>query len=241
MTPELSIIMCAYNEMGRIQLAIDDVITAASVGGHESFEIIILDNGSTDGTREWLATLHLDNVSVILNEANLGKGGSVKTGIQMSRGRYVVIHDSDGEYLASDIWDLLDVAKNGGLKMVLGSRWLGGNASYLYFSNYIGVKCLTFLTNLLYRSRLTDAATALKLFEGEVVRRLRLQSSGFSLDFELVARMSRLGYKIGEIRVDYFPRSKEDGKKVRSFRDGLLSLGVIFRDRILPLGRFTNF
>jgi len=238
MKPDLSIVMCAYNEIGRIQSAIDD-LDAAAANQYGTYEVFILDNGSTDGTKQLLEKLHRPGIKVIFNETNLGKGGSVKKGIKLSTGRYVVVHDCDAEYRATDLWALMDAAKEDGVKMVLGSRWLGGGDSYKYVANYIGVKFLTHLTNLLYGSTLTDAATALKLMDGKVARDLNLISNGFELDFEIVARMLRLGHKITERQAEYFPRSKEEGKKVRAVRDGIRSLAVLIRDRFLLKRQFT--
>jgi glycosyltransferase involved in cell wall biosynthesis len=135
--PDLTIIMCAYNEMGRIQPALEEVLL--SLDGHsESVEIIVLDNCSTDGTREWLHGAKQPLVRVELNQSNLGKGGSIKKGIGMSRGCYVVIHDPDLGYRADDIWDLLDLAHQTRASLVLGSRVLGGHARYEYLHNYLG-------------------------------------------------------------------------------------------------------
>ena len=239
MDPTLTIIMCAYNEMGRVQPALDEIMLSLD-GRSESVEIIVLDNCSTDGTREWLRELEHSQITVELNERNLGKGGSIKKGIGLSRGRYVVIHDPDLEYRADDIWQLLDLARQTGSSLVLGSRVLGGHVRYKYLQNYLGVWFLTWLINLLYGCRVTDAATAMKLMEGEIARGLRLECKGFDLDFELVARIARLGGEIEEARVDYYPRSKEEGKKIRAWRDGLLALRAIIRDRLLPGARFVR-
>ena len=236
MDPSLTIIMCAYNEMGRIQPALDEVLVSLD-GRSEAVEVIVLDNCSTDGTREWLGKLEHPWIGVELNERNLGKGGSIKKGIGLSRGRYVVIHDPDLEYRADDIWGLLDLARWTGASLVLGSRVLGGHARYKYLQNYLGVRFLTWLINWLYGCRVTDAATAMKLIDGDVARNLNLECDGFDLDFELVVRIARLGGKIEEARVDYHPRTREEGKKIRAWRDGLLALKAIIRDRFTPESR----
>ena len=236
--PDLTFIMCAYNEIDRIQSALDDLYTSVE-GRTETFEVIVIDNGSGDGTREWLEKVDLLNLSVVLNLDNLGKGGSIKKGIALSKGRHVVIHDPDMEYRAADVWRLLDAAREDRSPMVLGSRTLGGHdISYHYFANYLGVRFLSALVNGLYGSKLTDTATAMKLMDGDMARGLRLQSTGFDLDFELVVRVLRLGHSISECRVDYFPRTKAEGKKLRAWRDGLLALRAIVRDRLLPRSRF---
>lgn len=237
--PELTVIMCAYNEMGRIQVALDE-LRASMDGRADEVETIIVDNGSTDGTREWVASLDLPGVSMVLNETNLGKGGSIRKAIALSRGEYVVIHDPDLEYRAADVWHLLDAARTEQAAMVLGSRVLGGKVSYRYLANYLGVRFLTGVINALFGSRLTDAATAMKLLHGELARSLRLQSTGFDLDFELVVRVLRLGHRIEERRVAYSPRTRAEGKKLRAWRDGLLALRAILRDRLLPRRMFVH-
>ena len=235
--PELTVIMCALNEMGRIQSALDDLMASLDARG-ESAEVIILDNGSTDGTREWLSTLDLPNVSVVFNDRNLGKGGSIRRGIDLSRGNYVIIHDPDMEYRASDVWPLLDAARDESAAMALGSRILGGGASYHYVANYLGVMFLTAVINRLFGARLTDSATAMKLMKGSHARSLKLESTGFDLDFELVTRTLRLGHRITERRAHYTPRTRAQGKKLRAWRDGLLALRAILRDRFLSRRRF---
>ena len=235
---DLTIIMCSYNEAGRIEAAVDDLY-ASAMERSETFEVIALDNGSTDGTKEWLKAAEYPNFKKIFNEVNLGKGGSIKSGIAMSKGKYVVIHDPDMEYKACDIWRLLDAAIQDDVQMVLGSRTLGqGKPSYHYIANYLGVRFLTALINILFGSKLTDTATAMKLIDGNVGRSMRFQSTGFDLDFELVVRIRRLGYLISERRIDYFPRTKAEGKKIRAWRDGLLSMKAILRDRILSKDKF---
>ena len=235
---DLTIILCAYNEAGRIEESVDDVYESAK-GRSDTFEVIALDNGSTDGTREWLEAAEYPNFKKVFNKVNLGKGGSIKTGIAISKGNYLVIHDPDMEYRASDIWKLLDAARHDDAQMVLGSRTLGeAKPSYHYIANYLGVRFLTGLVNTLFGGKLSDTATAMKLIDGNVGRSLRLHSTGFDLDFELVVRILRLGYLISERRIDYFPRTKAEGKKLRAWRDGLLSMKSILRDRILSKDKF---
>ncbi|TAJ10888.1 MAG: glycosyltransferase family 2 protein [Nitrospirae bacterium] len=232
MDPDLTIIMCVYNEMGRIQASLDELFKALE-GRRELVEVLVLDNCSTDGTREWLKTVIHPVAKVQFNERNLGKGGSVKRGMKLSRGRHVIIHDADQEYQASEIWTMLDRANETKSQLVLGSRVLGGciRHEYVYYRNYLGVRFLTWLINALYGCRITDAATALKLMDGDVARSLDLRCSGFDLDFELVARVVRKGYTVEETAVQYRPRTKREGKKIRAWRDGLLALWAILVTR----------
>ncbi len=235
MDQALTIIMCAYNEMGRIQQSLDEVLKSLD-GRSDKVEVLVLDNCSTDGTREWLRTVRHPCVRVELNERNLGKGGSIKRGLRLSQGRHVVIHDPDLEYRTSDIWEMLELAYQKKASLVLGSRVLGGRVRYVYLQNYLGVKFLTWLINILYGCRITDAATALKLMDGDLARGLTLKCDGFDLDFELVARIVRSGARVEELAIEYYPRTKEEGKKVRALRDGMMALKAIILNRVSRTG-----
>lgn len=237
--PDLTIIMCAFNEIARLPKAWEDVL-ASLKGRPEMVEIIILDNGSTDGTRDWLRQLDHPLVRIEFNQENLGKGGSVKKGLCLSRGKYVVIHDPDLEYQAADVWRLLDAARESGAALVLGSRVLGRGVQFKYLTNYLGVRGLSWMIRVLYGCRLTDSATAMKLMKGGLGRQLKLGCVGFELDFEIITRIARLGGTIGEIAIDYRPRSKAEGKKLRAVRDGLRALRPILGDRLRPLAAFTQ-
>jgi glycosyltransferase involved in cell wall biosynthesis len=237
--PDLTVIMCAYNEVERIGPALDDFFDSAR-DRTESVEVIIVDNGSTDGTREWLENLEHPETRVIFNSKNLGKGGSIRKAISASSGQYVVIHDPDLEYKAADVWKLLDATRDTNATMGLGSRVIGGNASYEYFVNYLGVRLLTWSINLLFGARLTDSATAMKMLDGDHARLMKLRCSGFDLDFELVTSTLRMGGTIIETRADYSPRTVAQGKKLRAYRDGFAALRAILRDRIRAKRKFTT-
>ncbi len=231
--PDLTFVMCSYNEIGRIEKAYEDLKESLKTRS-ESVEILFIDNGSTDGTREWLKNIKDPFVKVIFNEKNIGKGGSVKKGIQSSTGEYIVIHDPDYEYRAAGVWNCYDCAKKTDAAFVLGSRVLDGEIRYHYYLNYVGVRFLTFLINILYGCKLTDTATAMKLLNGDIIRKVLLRCNGFDLDFELVTRIAHLGGKILEVPVDYYPRTVEEGKKIRPILDGLLALKVILKDKFIP-------
>lgn len=230
----VTIVVCAYNEIGRIEQGLGDLLKTID-GRAEAVEVLVIDNCSTDGTAEWLKGFSHPAVTTVFNERNLGKGGSIKKGIAMSRGEYVVIHDPDLEYLPEDIWSLLALAREEGAAMVLGSRLLRGEARYVYLANYLGVVFLNWVINVLFGCRVTDSATAMKLLEGELARRLQWHSDGFDLDFELVATVARLKGRIAEHPVAYRPRSRKEGKKIRAVRDGLGALRAIVRTRLVPL------
>jgi dolichol-phosphate mannosyltransferase len=231
---DLTFIMPVYNEINQIETAYKDVINSLKVR-KETTEIIFIDNGSIDGTKDWLRKIEDPAVKVIFNDINLGKGGSIRKGIEASRSKYIVIYDPDYEYRAEGVWKCYDSAVESNASLVLGSRVLKSKVRYLYYINYFGVRLLTFIINILYEQQLTDTATAIKLFKSSAVNNINLRCSGFALDFELVTRIARLKKKIIETPVEYFPRTVEDGKKIKPFKDGILALRVILIDRLIPI------
>ena len=220
---KLSVIMSAYNERDTI-LAVLERVKAVEI----EKEIIIVDNCSTDGTRELLQQIHDDDIRIILQPENLGKGTSIRTAIPYCTGDYAIIQDADLEYDPQDWYKLVDLAVEKDLDAVYGSRVLGGpKAIYTHF--YWGVSFLTFLINLLFGANLTDSATACKMVRTSVLKELKLNCEGFDLDFELTDKLLKNGYQIVETPVSYNPRSFEEGKKIRA-KDGLKALITIVRD-----------
>ncbi len=228
---KLSVIICAYNERNTILEVIERVQAVPLAPGWEK-EIIIVDNFSTDGTRETLRNLTAHNIKVILHPRNLGKGASIRTAIKHSTGDYAIIQDADMEYDPGEIPRFLDKATADHLDAVYGSRTIDGKARYIYAKNYFGVRLLTFLTNLLIRTRYTDVATASKMVRTSVLRSLNLRCSGFDLDFELSNKLGKFGYRVVEIPITYRPRSIAQGKKIRA-KDGLIAFVQILKDRFL--------
>ena len=223
---KLSVIMSAYNEKDTILTALERV-KAVEI----EKEIIVVDNCSTDGTRELLQQMNDDDTRIIFQPGNFGKGTSIRTAIPYCTGDYAIIQDADLEYDPQDWHTLVDLAVEKDLDAVYGSRVLGGpKAIYTHF--YWGVSFLTFLTNLLFGAKLTDTATACKMVRTSVLQELKLNCAGFDLDFELTDKLLKNGYQIIEVPVSYNPRSFEEGKKIRA-KDGLKALFTILRDRFL--------
>lgn len=223
--PELTVAIAVYNEHATIMQVLERVVAVPV-----SKEIIIVDNCSTDGTRELLATLD-DSVRVILQSRNLGKGTSIRAAISAAVGEYFIIQDADLEYEPEQYPKLLAHAREHDLDALYGSRVLSGRNTN-YFRYYAGVKVLTAMTNVLYGAHLTDVATACKMFRTSVLKRLKLRGAGFDLDFEVTNKICRDGWKIGEVPIPYRPRTFEEGKKIRSI-DGLSAAYVILRDRFI--------
>jgi dolichol-phosphate mannosyltransferase len=225
---KLSIIICAYNEKDSI-LTVLDRVNAVDFGSWEK-EILVVDNCSTDGTREILQELNLPHTRVIYQPQNMGKGNSIRTAIQHLSGDYAVIQDADLEYDPQDLRLLVHEAEKGKVA-IFGSRTLGGRAVYKYARAYWGVRLITGMMNLLFGGRLTDAATATKMVRSDVLKALNLVGNGFDLDFELPDKLLIAGVDIAEVPISYNPRSYEEGKKIKA-SDGLKAFGIMLRDRL---------
>ena len=235
---KLSIIICCYNERDTI-LTVLERVRAVDLGPEWEKEIVVVDNFSTDGTRELLQGLDLPDVRVIFHSRNLGKGASVRTAIPRCAGDYSIIWDADFEYDPQDLPLFIARVERDHPVALYGSRTLGGQAVYKYLANYLGVRFLTLLTNLLYGAHLTDVSTAAKMVRTDVLQSLNLVESGFELDSELTDKILRAGHEIVEVPISYSPRTVEEGKKIRPW-DGLRTLRVIIRDRFLPMSRVVR-
>ncbi|MBI4356141.1 MAG: glycosyltransferase family 2 protein [Candidatus Omnitrophica bacterium] len=222
--PTLTVAMCVYNERPTAL----DVFRRVQAAPPIDKEIIIVDNCSTDGTRELLQQLD-GQATVVLHPKNLGKGASVRTAIARATGEYFIIQDADTEYDPAEYPKLLARARATGADAVYGSRTLTGRTTkYLRF--YFGVQLLTWLTNLLYGVHLTDVATGLKMVKTDVIQQLPLRTSGFDFDFELTNLLCKRGCRVEEVSIAYHPRTFAEGKKVRAW-DGVRGLWVILKNR----------
>lgn len=229
---KLSVVMPVYNERATLPKILERV-RAVDIDK----EIIIVDNCSTDGTREIVQALDLPEVRTILQDRNRQKGNSVKKGIAAARGEYTIIQDADLEYDPQDYPALLAEAERPGVLAVLGSRVLGAaqrGETLPRTSFSIGREVLNAYFNVLFGTRLTDIATCYKLAPTDFLQSLPLVSDGFDLDFELPARFvleaRARGMEVREVPIRYYPRTTEEGKKIR-WTDGLASLAAITRFR----------
>jgi dolichol-phosphate mannosyltransferase len=226
--PKLSIIVCAYNEWNTI-MAVLNRVRAVDLGVWEK-EMIVVDNCSTDGTRELLRQVNWPGTCVIFQPRNMGKAGSVHTGFAQATGDYGVVQDADFEYDPEELVLFVKKVDETGAEAVFGSRTLGGRAIYKYLQNYLGVRSLTLLTNVLFGGHLSDVAVGTKLIRRDVFNSLDLRGSGFELDFELPCRLLKAGHRIIEVPVSYHPRTAAEGKKIKA-SDGLRALWTILRVR----------
>lgn len=226
----LSIIMCVYNERASVLPVLEHVRRVEPIDGWDT-EIIVVDNCSTDGTRELLQALDAPDVRVIFHEHNRGKGASIRTGVREASGDYAVIQDADFEYNPAELTRFMRTAAETNADAVFGSRTLGGRAIYKYRKNYWGVLGLTAITNVLFGGRLSDVAVGTKMVKRDVFHALHVSGNHFDLDFELPCKLLKRGYHIVEIPISYRPRTVAEGKKIRAFRDGLRALAVILKER----------
>jgi glycosyltransferase involved in cell wall biosynthesis len=225
---KLSIIVCAYNEKDTI-LTVLERVHEADLGGWDR-EVIVVDNCSTDGTREVLQQVRMPQTRIIYQPRNMGKGNSIRTAIHHLSGDYAVIQDADLEYDPQELKLLLDEAGKGKLA-IFGSRTLGGRAIYEYAHAYWGVRLITAVMNLFFGGHLTDAATAMKMVRADILKALNLVGNGFDLDFELPDKLLLAGVDIAEVPVSYKPRSYEEGKKITA-GDGFKAFAIMLRDRL---------
>lgn len=196
-------------------------------------EIIIVDNCSTDGTRDILQAVCGEGIQVLFHTENMGRGASVRDGLTLCSGDYTITQGADLEYEPEE-WPLaIEKALSEDLDAVFGSRTLGGRAVYVYWQNYIGVLGINMLINLLFGSHYTDSATECKLIRTSVFKALPLQRTGFDLDFEICTRLALGGYSYGEVPIHYHPRTVAQGKKLRALRDGWATFKVILHDRFV--------
>lgn len=225
----LSVVIPAYNEEATIRETVERV-RAADVGDL-GLEIIVVDDGSRDRTREILATL--PGIRVILHDENRGKGGAVKTGFAAATGEIVLIQDADLEYDPRDYKAVVQPIVEGRVEVVMGSRFayerprfFFGPAKSPFFTHYVGNLAIIWLTNTLYGARATDYEGCYKAFTKRVVDSIPIEADGFEYDNELVCKLLRRGYRIEEVPISYRPRGYEHGKKIK-WTHGLRMLKTI--------------
>jgi glycosyltransferase involved in cell wall biosynthesis len=227
---KLSVIICCYNEAATIQQVIGKT-QAVNLGNGWEREIIVVDNCSTDGTRDILRQINDPEIRVIFHERNRGKGMSIRTGIAHLTGDYMLIQDADKEYDPAEHPKFCRKVEETGATAVFGSRILGGQVKYEYKHAYWGVRLWTFATNLLFGSHLTDVGTGTKMVRGDIAKALNLTLTGFNLEFELTNKVLLAGYDIEEVAIVYDPRTYAEGKKI-TVKDGLTILFTMLRDRL---------
>lgn len=230
MSKKLSVIICCYNERPTIMEVIEKT-QEVNLGPAWEREIIVVDNCSTDGTRELLQTIEDPEIRVVFHEQNMGKGMSIRTGIAHMAGDYMLIQDADLEYDPAEHVKFTQYALQTGAAAVFGSRVLGGEIVTKYWRTYVGNRFLTWFTNLMFGGKLTDVATATKMVRADVIQSLNLTTADFNLDFELPDKILLAGHQIDEVPITYRPRTYEEGKKIGGW-DAVRAVMTILRDRL---------
>ena len=229
MPSSLTILMPVFNELSTVERAIDDALTAALPV--ESRQLVLIDDGSTDGTRELLSGRDWpDNVTFVLHDRNRGKGAALQTGLQHATGDFSAILDADLEYRAADLGPLLEPLLSGDASVVFGTRSWSSHAAFSFWY-VVGNKGVTFATNVIYNCWISDVMTCHKAMSTELFRSLRLRERGFAIEPEITARVLREGERIYEVPITYKARSREEGKKLTTL-DGLRVLRTLVRCRV---------
>ena len=223
----ISVVMPVYNEKDTIE----EIIRRVQNVDIEK-EIIIIDDYSTDGTREIIKEkINAPNIVKIFNEKNMGKGYSVRQGFKVAKGDYVVIQDADLEYDPEEYFVLLKPLQKGIADVVYGSRFKGVQRA-MFFWHYVGNRFLSFVTNILYDAVLTDMETCYKMFKREVIQNLNLKANKFDIEPEITAKVLKKGYKIVEVPITYAGRDYTEGKKI-TWKDGFSALWTLIKYRFV--------
>jgi glycosyltransferase involved in cell wall biosynthesis len=241
---KLSIIIPVYNEIGTIAEIVRRVravklAVPAGFGPENSAveferEIVVVDDSSTDGTREYLRTLENDpDTVVVFHERNQGKGAAVRTGLRRASGDVMLIQDADLEYDPREYSALLQPIVEGRSRVVYGSRFRGGPTKAMFFWHMVGNRFVTLVTNVLYDTILSDMETCYKVFTREVADEIDLKSPRWGFDPEITAQILKRGYRIYEVPISYTGREFSEGKKL-SWRDGLVVLWTLIKCRFTP-------
>jgi glycosyltransferase involved in cell wall biosynthesis len=225
-SPLLSVVMPVFNERDTIDEIISRVVAIPI-----RVELIVVDDCSTDGTREHLGELQRQyGFTLLLQPHNQGKGAALRRGFAAVTGDIVAIQDADLEYSPEEFPTLAQLIIDGRADVVYGSRFLGQHRVFL-FTHYLGNRVLTLITNVLYNTMLTDMETCYKVMRREVLDGLDLRSDGFGIEPEITAKIFKRDYRVYEVPIMYDGRGYDEGKKI-TWKDGLVALWVLIRHRI---------
>ena len=224
---KLSVVMPVYNEAKTVEAILGRVLRTPDL-----FEIVVVDDASTDGTAAALGRVSDPRVRVVRHPKNRGKGAALRTAFAEVTGEVVVIQDADLEYDPGDYPKLLEPIEAGLADVVYGSRFTGETHRVLFFWHYVGNRFLTTLSNMFTNLNLTDMETCFKAFRAEVLKGLNLRSERFGIEPEITAKIARKGWRIYETSISYHGRNYAEGKKI-TWRDGLAAVVAIVRYGLL--------
>ncbi|MCQ2310798.1 MAG: glycosyltransferase family 2 protein [Paludibacteraceae bacterium] len=234
----LSVLMPAYNEEKTISLILGQLVTVArdpSLMHRLTMEIVVVNDGSEDTTEEQVLAFKEANTDIpvrYIKQTNQGKGAAIRKALQEATGDIFVVQDADLEYRAKDLSTLLPYILESEYEVVYGSRFLNHNNKPSYNSFYHGGRIVSLFANLLYGTHLTDESTCYKMFTRRAAESITLRCTGFEFCPEFTAKVSKLGYSIREVPVHYFPRSFEEGKKIK-WKDGVIALWTLLKYRFV--------
>ena len=227
----LSIIIPVYNEKNTISEILKKIEEVTLKELNFEKEIIIVDDGSTDGTRDILNRLE-KNYKIIYHPKNQGKGAAIRIALKEVSGDYVIIQDADLEYDPKDYKKLLEFALKNNAQVVYGSRLLNHHNKFSHISFYLGGIFINWLTNFLYRIKITDESTCYKFFKTETIKSIPLKCERFEFCPEVTAKIAKRGIKIYEVPINYYPRYINEGKKIK-WRDGLVALWTLIKYKFI--------
>ena len=221
----LSVVVPCFNEISTIGEVINNILESPI----NPKEIIIVDDFSTDGSREYLKKIKNKNIKIILNEKNLGKGAALSKGIKFAKGQIVIIQDADLEYDPNEYSNVIGPILNGKADIVYGSRFQGGQPHrVVYFWHRVGNGFLTIFSNLFTDLNLTDMETCYKAFRSDIIKNIRIEEKRFGFEPEITAKISKLNCRIYEVGISYYGRTYKEGKKI-GWKDGFRAIYCILK------------
>lgn len=227
-TPLLSVIMPVYNE----KRTVEEIISQVKNCGIDNLELIVVDDGSTDGTRKILKNLK-SKIDTLITKENGGKGSALRQGIAKATGDIVIIQDADLEYDPQEYKKLIAPIVSGRADVVYGSRFMGSEAHrVVYFWHYVANSILTLLSNMFTNLNLTDMETCYKTFKREVIQNITIEEKGFGIEPEVTAKVAKQGVRVYEVGISYHGRTYEEGKKIGP-KDAFRAVYVILKYNLL--------
>ena len=227
---KLSVIVPVYNEYQTVKPAIEAVLAV-----NKADEIVIVDDGSTDGTRDLYPEIQAlsDRIHIYMHDKNQGKGAAVRTGFEKATGDIFLIQDADLEYDPRDYEALIRPIIEGRATVVYGSRFRGGPTKTMFFWHMIGNKFLTLVTNIMYNTILSDMETCYKVFRADVIEGIPLRSRGFEFEPEITSKVLKRGHRIYEVAIAYNGREFDEGKKLNPWIEGPKALYYLVKYRFM--------